>query len=314
MENSHSGRDAPFMARTPRRADGVSFCRGRLSGPARSTSAPLESSYRLPIMSNTTADAPARRSRSPRPDTDRSQSPTPNDNCSPGHTSVFLVDDHPPIRRAISEAVNGKIDLEIVGEAGRLDGTLDQIAEAAPDVVVIDISLPDGHGLDLVQSLAETHPEIQTIVFSMYDEAVYAERALRAGASGYLMKTESLQDLVEALRSVERGEMYLSRTMATQILSGRRGGATPSFAIDELTEREFQVFRLLGRGHTVQEIEERLDLSRKTVETYRRRAKEKLGFDSVSELLQHAVQWTYVQRASHIDEPVAVDAMPLDEE
>jgi len=218
----------------------------------------LESSYRLPIMSNTTADAPSRRSRSPRPDTDRSQSPTPNDNCSPGHTSVFLVDDHPSIRKAISDAVDETIDLEIVGEAGRLEGTLDQIDEAAPDVVIIDISLPDGHGLDLIQALSQTQSDVRTVVFSMYDESVYAERALRMGASGYLVKTESLTDLVEAIRSVERGEMYLSRTMATQILSGRRGDATPSFAIDELTDREFQVFRLLGRGRTVQEIQDQL--------------------------------------------------------
>ena len=264
-------------------------------------------------MPNTTADTPSTPSRPSRNTTDQAEPRARTDNCSPGHTSVFLVDDHPSIRNAIREAVNGKIDLEIVGETGRLDGTLDQIAEAAPDVVVIDISLPDGHGLDLVQALSEAHPGVQTIVFSMYDETVYAERALRAGASGYLMKTESLQDLVEALRSVERGEMSLSRTMATQILSGRRGGAMPSFAIDELTDREFQVFRLLGRGDTVQEIQDQLDLSRKTVETYRRRAKEKLGFDSVSELLQHAVQWTYVQRASRLDEPEMVESMPVDE-
>jgi len=175
-------------------------------------------------MSDTIADAPSRRSRSPRPDTDRSPSPTPDDKCSPGHTSVFLVDDHPSIRKAINDAVERKIDLEIVGEAEQLDGTLDQIEEADPDVVIIDISLPDGHGLDLIQALSQAQPTVTTIVFSMYDEAVYAERALRAGASGYLMKTEPLTDLVEAIRCVERGEMYLSRTMATQILSGRRGG------------------------------------------------------------------------------------------
>jgi DNA-binding NarL/FixJ family response regulator len=226
---------------------------------------------------------------------------------------VFLVDDHPSIRKAIGDAVESIIDLEIVGEAGRLDGALDQIAEAAPDVVIIDISLPDGHGLDLIQTLSQTQSDVRTVVFSMYDESVYAERALRVGASGYLMKTESLTDLVEAIRSVERGEMYLSRAMATQVLSGSRGGGTASFAIDELTDRELQVFRLLGRGRTVQEIQDQLDLSRKTVETYRRRAKEKLGVESVSELLQQAVQWTYVQRASRFDGPEMVEAMPVEE-
>jgi DNA-binding NarL/FixJ family response regulator len=229
---------------------------------------------------------------------------------SPGHTSVFLVDDHPPIRKAITEALDSKMDLEVVGETGELAGTLDLIADTSPDVLIVDISLPDGHGLDLVKTISHEHPDVKTIVFSMYDEAVYAERALRAGARGYLMKTETLQALVETIRDVERGEISLSRSMATQILSGHRGGAEPSFAIDELTDREFQVFRLLGQGHTVQDIQDQLGLSRKTIETYRRRAKEKLGFDSVSELLQHAVQWTYIQRASHLDE---AEAVPVDE-
>jgi len=253
-------------------------------------------------MSNSTANASPTAPRPTRNGADRSRRRAGDDTCSPGHTSVFLVDDHPPVRKAIIDALDSKMDLEVVGEAGQLKGTLDQIADAPPDVVIIDISLPDGHGLDLVKTISQEHPDITTVVFSMYDENVYAERALRAGASGYLMKTESLQDLVEAIRGVERGEVYLSRTMATQILSGQRGGAKPSFAIDELTDREFQVFRLLGRGYTVQDIQDKLDLSRKTIETYRRRAKEKLGFGSVSELLQHAVQWTYVQRASHLDE------------
>lgn len=264
-------------------------------------------------MSNTSTDTPSTPSRSSSNSADRSGRRARDDSCSPGHTSIFLVDDHPPIRRAISKAINGKIDLEVVGEAGRLEGTLDQIAEAAPDVVVIDISLPDGHGLDLIQAISEAQPDVKTIVFSMYDETVYAERALRAGANGYLMKNKSLEALVEAIRRVERGEMYLSRTMATQILSGQSGGATPSFAIDELTDREFQVFRLLGQGRTIQDIQEMLDLSRKTVETYRRRAKEKLGFDSVSELLQHAVQWTYVQQSSRLDDAAMPGAEPVEQ-
>ena len=230
-----------------------------------------------------------------------------------GHTSVFLVDDHPSIRNAVHTAIEEQMDLEVVGEAAELEEILDQIEACMPDVLVVDISLPDGHGIDLIQAISEAHPDIVTLVFSMYDETVYAERALRAGASGYLMKTESLDCLVEAVRRVERGEIYLSRSMATQVLSGSRGGGTPSFAIDELTDRELQVFRLLGRGNTVQEIQEQLDLSRKTVETYRRRAKEKLGVESVSELLQQAVQWTYLQQASHLDEPMKGDAAAMGE-
>jgi DNA-binding NarL/FixJ family response regulator len=135
------------------------------------------------------------------------------------------------------------------------------------------------------------------IVFSMYDENVYAERAIRAGAAGYLMKSEPTKNIIEAIRSAYEGEVYLSRKMSSRILNKVAMGRTaePSFAIDELTDREMAVFQMLGQGYSVQEIQDRLSLSRKTIETYRRRAKEKLGFDTVSELLQYAVQWTYGQ-------------------
>jgi DNA-binding NarL/FixJ family response regulator len=187
--------------------------------------------------------------------------------------------------------------MELCGQAGSADEAFDLVQEAQPDVAVIDISLQDAHGLDLVQNLRAQYPDLQVVIFSMYDESVYAERALRAGASGYVMKSESTQNVAEAIRTVAQGDVYLSRRMASRILSkvamGRSTG--PGFAIDELTDREMAVFQMLGQGHGVQEIADRLNLSRKTVETYRRRAKEKLGFESVSELLQYAIQWTYGQ-------------------
>jgi DNA-binding NarL/FixJ family response regulator len=142
------------------------------------------------------------------------------------------------------------------------------------------------------------------VVFSMYDEDVYAERAIRAGASGYLMKSEPTENIVEAVRSAHEGEVYLSRKMSSRILNKVAMGQSsePCFAIDELTDREMAVFQMLGQGYSVQEIQDRLSLSRKTIETYRRRAKEKLGYDTVSELLQYAVQWTYGQGTSGEDE------------
>jgi DNA-binding NarL/FixJ family response regulator len=159
----------------------------------------------------------------------------------------------------------------------------------------VDVSLPDGHGLDLVKALHAQHPDVSILVFSMYDETVYAERALRAGAAGYLMKTEPLDQLVEAIRRVERGETYLSRRMTNRIVRrmGQNGSAEARFSIDELTDRELEIFRMLGQGYSVEDIQEKLDLSRKTVETHRRRAREKLGLDSISALLQYAMQWTY---------------------
>jgi|UniRef100_A0A7V2B189 DNA-binding NarL/FixJ family response regulator len=210
---------------------------------------------------------------------------------------VVVVDDHPAIREALIDTINNTIGMEVVGQAGTALDAFRLIEKERPTVAVIDISLEDAHGLDLVQNIRAQFPEVQVVIFSMYDESVYAERAIRAGAAGYLMKSEPTQSVVEAIRAVVRGEVYLSRRMASRILSkvamGRAPG--PGFAIDELTDREMAVFQMLGQGYTIEEITERLNLSRKTVETYRRRAKEKLGFDSVAELLQFAVQWTHAQ-------------------
>jgi DNA-binding NarL/FixJ family response regulator len=221
---------------------------------------------------------------------------------STNHIHVFIVDDHPAIREAIRDTIEGTIDMEICGEASSSDDAFREIEELEPDVAIVDISLNDAHGLDLVQNVRSQHPEVRMVVFSMYDENVYAERAIRAGASGYLMKSEPTKNIVEAIRSVHDGEVYLSRRMASRILNKVAMGRSsePSFAIDELTDREMAVFQMLGQGYSVQEIQDRLSLSRKTIETYRRRAKEKLGYDTVSELLQYAVQWTYSQGSSRV--------------
>ena len=211
---------------------------------------------------------------------------------------VIVVDDHPAIREALGDAIESKMDLELVGQAASAEAALQLIGEVEPQVAVVDVSLEDAHGLDLVQNIRIQHPDVQVVVFSMYDENVYAERAVRAGASGYLMKSEPTQHVIEAIRSVTRGEIYLSRRMGSRLLSKvamGRGSNSSSFTIDELTDREMAVFQMLGEGYSVEEITDRLHLSRKTVETYRRRAKEKLGFDTVAELLQYAVQWTHGQ-------------------
>jgi DNA-binding NarL/FixJ family response regulator len=228
------------------------------------------------------------------------------------HIQVFLVDDHPAIREAIRDTINTTMDMEICGEAGNSDEAFRAIDKQRPDVAIVDISLNDAHGLDLVQNVRAQYPSVKMIVFSMYDENVYAERAIRAGASGFLMKSEPTKTIIEAIRSVNRGEVYLSRRMASRILNKVAMGrsAEPSFAIDELTDREMAVFQMLGQGYSVQDIQDRLSLSRKTIETYRRRAKEKLGFDTVSELLQYAVQWTYGQGTHGRDADVPTPKPP----
>ena len=216
----------------------------------------------------------------------------------PNRIHVLLVDDHPAIREAIAATLDNKMDIEVVAQAGTADEALHRVEETQPDVVIVDISLEDAHGLDLVQNIRAQYENVQVIVFSMYDEHVYAERAIRAGAAGYLMKSEPTQAVVEAVRTAARGEVYLSRPMATRLLSmaarGRSSG--PSFMLDELTDREMAVFQFLGEGYSVDDISDQLHLSRKTVETYRRRAKEKLGYETVTELLQHAVQWSLSHR------------------
>jgi DNA-binding NarL/FixJ family response regulator len=208
---------------------------------------------------------------------------------------IFIVDDHPAIREALTSSINSKIDMRVVGESPTAKGALRQMERRKPDVVVVDISLEDAHGLDLVEEIRSRFPDVRVVVFSMYEESVYAERAIRAGASGYVMKSEPTERVVEAIQSVSEGDVFLSQRMSSRILSKviRQQDYAFSSATEQLTDREMTVFEKLGRGESVRDIAEELDLSRKTVETYRRRAKEKLGFDTVDELLQYAVQWTY---------------------
>lgn len=210
-------------------------------------------------------------------------------------TRVFVIDDHPAIREALATTINSKVDMRLIGESGSAHQALRQIERNVPDVVIVDISLDDAHGLDLVDEIRERFPNVRIIVFSMYDESVYAERAIRAGASGYIMKSEPTQNVVNAIQSVSDGEVYLSRRMSSRILSKviRQQDYQLGSATEKLTDREMTVFRMLGEGHSVRDIAGDLDLSRKTIETYRRRAKEKLGFETVAELLQYAVQWAY---------------------
>lgn len=212
-----------------------------------------------------------------------------------GRIQVFVVDDHPAIREALAAAINSKIDMRLVGESGTATRALRLLERHTPDVVVVDISLEDAHGLDLVEEIRSRFPSVRIVVFSMYDESVYAERAIRAGASGYIMKSAPTENVVAAIQSVHQGDVYLSRRMSSRILSKviRQEDYAFTSATEQLTDREMTVFQMMGEGKSVRDIADELDLSRKTIETYRRRAKEKLGFETVDELLQYAVQWTY---------------------
>ena len=207
-------------------------------------------------------------------------------------TSVMIVDDHPTVREAVSVAVEAEAGLALVGVAASADEAFAVLRSGTPDVAVVDISLGDAHGLDLVHGLRAERAQLEVVVFSMYDGAVYAERAFRAGALGYVCKSEPTSSVTDAIRAAASGEVYPARRHGRSSTARSAAETTGQDGLSWLTDREMAVFQLLGQGRSVDDIAERLHLSRKTVETYRRRSKEKLGLDSVAHLLQFAIRWT----------------------
>lgn len=207
---------------------------------------------------------------------------------------VFVVDDHPMIREGLAAQLATDANLILCGEADDVVEAVSRIAAAEPDLVIVDISLKSGNGIDLVKRLKAKDPGLIILVWSMYPENLYAERALRAGARGYVNKCQSASQIMEAVHAVLDGRTYLSPEMSERLL-GRMIGQTPDEAgqawIEKLTDRELEAFELLGQGLTTQQIAMRMHVSHKTVETYRARIKEKLGLTNAVELVQHAVQW-----------------------
>jgi len=207
--------------------------------------------------------------------------------------SVVIVDDHPAIREAVRHSADQAMDMVVAAETGDAREGLQLIETHAPDVAIVDLSFNDGPSFELLRTVQAQHPSTKLLVFSVHDETVYAERALRAGASGYLMKQTSMAELLRAVRSVAEGRTYLSPTMTARVLRQmQKGGAEEvHFPVDELSDRELEVFRMLGQGLDMETIAERLGLTRKTIETHRRRAKEKLGYDTIDEVVAHAARW-----------------------
>ena len=206
---------------------------------------------------------------------------------------VYIVDDHPIVRHGIAQLIDQQPDLEVCGEAEGAHEALKAIAALKPDVVTVDLSLKGGHGLDLIKDVRERFPRLPVLVVSMHDESLYAERVLRAGARGYIMKHEATDRVAVAIRQVLRGEIYVSDRMASRIMQKivrTPEGAAPSF-LASLSDRELEVFHLIGQGHGTRQIADRLHLSVKTIETYRAHIKDKLNLGTATELVRHAVQW-----------------------
>jgi DNA-binding NarL/FixJ family response regulator len=207
-------------------------------------------------------------------------------------TKVLIVDDHPVVREGLAMHLATQPDLEVCGEAEDLPGALAQLASTRPDVAIIDISLKNSSGIELIRRIKDRDDAVRILVWSMYPENLYAERALRAGARGYLNKGQATRHVLEAIRAVLQGRVYVSGVMAEQLLQrvvGRKSEGRS--AIDSLSDRELEAFRLIGEGLTTELIAGQMHVSPKTVETFRARIKEKLGISSLSGLIQRASQW-----------------------
>jgi DNA-binding NarL/FixJ family response regulator len=206
---------------------------------------------------------------------------------------VFIVDDHPLVREWLTNLINQQSDLAVCGEASTSAEAMQQIAALKPEVAVVDISLKDSSGIELIKDLKKSCPSLVVLVLSMHEESLYAERALRAGAKGYIMKRETTKKVIEALRRVLEGKFYISEAIAQAITARVADGKTPvaRSPIEQLSDRELAVFNLLGEGRGTRQIAETLRVSVKTVQAYSARIKEKLNLHSGTELLREAVRY-----------------------
>ena len=208
-------------------------------------------------------------------------------------TRILLVDDHPLLRQGIAQTIEDEADLDVVAQVGDAEEALARFGEVAPDLVITDISLPGMNGLELLKNLLALHPDLPVLVVSRHDEELYAERAVRAGARGYVSKLAAGDDIVRAIRRVLRGGIHLSEDLKDRMLFGAAAGVKDGMQtpLEVLSDRELEVFEMTGRGVPTREISERLHLSVKTVESYRSRIKTKLGLANGTELMKHAVAW-----------------------
>jgi len=211
--------------------------------------------------------------------------------------TIVIVDDHPIVRQGLADLLNEEPDLIVTGQAEDAPEAMQIIRKEKPDIVIIDVSLKETSGIELIKDIKALDPDIPILTLSMHDESLYAERALRAGAKGYIMTQAATAKIVNAIRTVLKGQLYLSDRMSSRILRKIVGGGVEveSSPIDRLSDRELEVFTLLGQGHGTRQISEQLHLSIKTIETYRSHIKEKLDLADSTELLQHAIQWVNSQ-------------------
>lgn len=227
----------------------------------------------------------------------KKKSPAPAQTPGTAQRRVLLIDDHPFMRAGLAQLINAQPDLVVCGEAGNPVEAFQSLAKIKPELVLSDLTMPGRSGLEFIKDLRAALPDLAILVVSMHDEVVFAERALRAGARGYIMKEAGGENLLAAIRQVLRGEVYVSPRMSSQILNNLstrrpRGSTSP---IEQLTDREFEVFQLIGQGKSTRDVAEQLHLSSKTVDVHRSHIKEKLGLKDTTALIRHAVRWVETQ-------------------
>jgi DNA-binding NarL/FixJ family response regulator len=221
----------------------------------------------------------------------------------PQKRKVLLIDDHPLVREWLANLINQQSDLQVCAEASNAATALDLISQAKPDIAIVDISLEGGSGIELIKNIKAVQPQVTLIVLSMHDETLYAERALRAGARGYIMKREATKKVLQAIRCVLEGRLYISEkvnAIMTEKFVVGKSTATES-PISRLSDRELEVFQLLGRGYSTRQIADELHISFKTVQAFHARIKEKLSLANATELLREAIRWH--ERQPHDDSP-----------
>jgi DNA-binding NarL/FixJ family response regulator len=213
---------------------------------------------------------------------------------------VFLVDDHPIVRQGLALLINGEADLAVCGEADGGFAALQMVGELHPDILVLDISLNGPDGIELLKTIRIRDSELPVLILSMHDESTYAERALRAGANGYIMKQEATDKVLTAIRRILHGEVYLSDRLTNRMLQHFICGTVSSkdSPLANLSDRELEVFRLIGEGRGTRQIADELHISVKTVESYQGHIKEKLYLRNARELVQRAIEWSVTEKGN----------------
>jgi len=216
-----------------------------------------------------------------------------NESKNKNGAGIMIVDDHPFVRYGLKQLISAEPDLAVCCEAGSCREALETLETSNPDLAIVDLSLKDGSGIELIKDMRKKYPSVPVLVLSMHDESLYAERALKAGAKGYIMKQEGTEILVKAIRSILSGQIFVSRALSSKLITKKAGysSASEDSCVECLSDRELQVFELIGKGLKTSSIAELLNLSVKTIETYRGNIKMKLDLTDASELFREATLW-----------------------